>query len=133
MQILLLDVVFSLDSVITAVGMVDQLAIMIAAVVIAAVVMILTASPLGNFVDHHPTIKMLALSFLLLIGFTLIVEGLHQHIPKGYIYFAMGFSIFVELLNLRLRKAHAVPVKLHQPYVSEAAQGFAPAKDNVQE
>ena len=132
-QILLLDVVFSLDSVITAVGMVDQLAIMIAAVVIAAVVMILTASPLGNFVDHHPTIKMLALSFLLLIGFTLIVEGLHQHIPKGYIYFAMGFSIFVELLNLRLRKAHAVPVKLHQPYVSEAAQGFAPAKDAVQE
>lgn len=132
-QILLLDVVFSLDSVITAVGMVDQLAIMIAAVVIAAVVMILTASPLGNFVDHHPTIKMLALSFLLLIGFTLIVEGLHQHIPKGYIYFAMGFSIFVELLNLRLRKAHAVPVKLHQPYVSEAAHGFAPAKDDVQE
>jgi predicted tellurium resistance membrane protein TerC len=132
-QILLLDVVFSLDSVITAVGMVDQLAIMIAAVVIAAVVMILTASPLGNFVDHHPTIKMLALSFLLLIGFTLIVEGLHQHIPKGYIYFAMGFSIFVELLNLRLRKAHAEPVKLHQPYVSEAAQGFAPAKDDVQE
>ena len=132
-QILLLDVVFSLDSVITAVGMVDQLAIMIAAVVIAAVVMILTASPLGNFVDHHPTIKMLALSFLLLIGFTLIVEGLHQHIPKGYIYFAMGFSIFVELLNLRLRKAHAVPVKLHQPYVSEAAQGFASAKDAVQE
>ena len=132
-QILLLDVIFSLDSVITAVGMVDQLAIMIAAVVIAAVVMILTASPLGNFVDHHPTIKMLALSFLLLIGFTLIVEGLHQHIPKGYIYFAMGFSIFVELLNLRLRKAHAVPVKLHQPYVSEAAQGFVPAKDGVQE
>jgi predicted tellurium resistance membrane protein TerC len=127
------DVVFSLDSVITAGGMVDQLAIMIAAVVIAAVVMILTASPLGNFVDHHPTIKMLALSFLLLIGFTLIVDGLHQHIPKGYTYFAMGFSMFVELLNLRLRKAHAMPVKLHQRYFSEAAQGLALARDDVQE
>jgi predicted tellurium resistance membrane protein TerC len=116
-QILLLDVVFSLDSVITAVGMVDQLQIMIAAVIIAAGVMIVAAGPISNFVERHPTIKMLALSFLLLIGFTLIVEGLHQHIPKGYIYFAMVFSVLVELLNLRLRKAPATPVHLHQPYV----------------
>ena len=120
-QILLLDVVFSLDSVITAVGMVDQLAIMIAAVIIAAGVMIVTARPISSFVDRHPTIKMLALSFLLLIGFTLIVEGLHQHIPKGYIYFAMAFSVFVEMLNLRLRKVHAAPVKLHEAYVGESS------------
>jgi predicted tellurium resistance membrane protein TerC len=120
-QVLLLDVVFSLDSVITAVGMVDQLEIMIAAVVIAAGFMILLAKPLGDFVDRHPTIKILALSFLLLIGFTLIVEGFHQHIPKGYIYFAMGFSVFVEMLNLRLRKASAAPVHLHEAYVGEAA------------
>ncbi len=118
-QILLLDVVFSLDSVITAVGMVDQLAIMIAAVIIAAGVMIVSAAPISGFVDRHPTIKMLALSFLLLIGFTLIVEGLHQHIPKGYIYFAMAFSIVVELLNLRLKKVRAEPVKLHEAYVGE--------------
>jgi len=128
-QILLLDVVFSLDSVITAVGMVDQLAIMIAAVIIAAGVMIVSAGPISNFVDRHPTIKMLALSFLLLIGFTLIVEGLHQHIPKGYVYFAMAFSIFVELLNLRLRKAHAAPVKLHEAYVGEARPGNAIGAD----
>lgn len=120
-QILLLDIVFSLDSVITAVGMVDQLAIMIAAVIIAAGVMIVTARPISSFVDRHPTIKMLALSFLLLIGFTLIVEGLHQHIPKGYIYFAMAFSVFVEMLNLRLRKAHAAPVKLHEAYIGESS------------
>jgi predicted tellurium resistance membrane protein TerC len=119
-QILLLDVVFSLDSVITAVGMVDRLTIMIAAVIIAAGVMIVSAGPISGFVDRHPTIKMLALSFLLLIGFTLIVEGLHQHIPKGYIYFAMAFSIVVELLNLRLRKVRAEPVKLHEAYVGEA-------------
>ncbi len=116
-QILLLDVVFSLDSVITAVGMVDQLAIMIIAVITASAVMIISAGPLSAFVDRHPTVKMLALSFLLLIGFTLIVEGFHQHISKGYIYFAMGFSIFVEMLNLRLRKAESEPVKLHKPYI----------------
>jgi len=121
LQVLLLDAVFSLDSVITAVGMVDQLEIMVAAVVIAAVVMILLAKPLGDFVERHPTIKILALSFLLLIGFTLIVEGLHQHIPKGYIYFAMGFSVFVEILNLRLRKVHTAPVKLHEAYTGEVA------------
>lgn len=124
-QILLLDVVFSLDSVITAVGMVDQLTIMIAAVIIAAGVMIVSAGPISSFVDRHPTIKMLALSFLLLIGFTLIVEGLHQHIPKGYVYFAMAFSVFVELLNLRLRKTPATPVKLHEAYVRETQPGGA--------
>ena len=118
-QVLLLDVVFSLDSVITAVGMVDELAIMVTAVIVAAGLMILASGPVGDFVDRHPTIKMLALSFLLLIGFTLVVEGLHQHIPKGYIYFAMAFSVFVEMLNLRLRRVQA-PVKLHEPYVGEA-------------
>jgi predicted tellurium resistance membrane protein TerC len=121
LQVLLLDVVFSLDSVITAVGMVDQLEIMVAAVVIAAGVMILLARPLGELVDRHPTIKILALSFLLLIGFTLIVEGLHHHIPKGYIYFAMGFSVFVEMLNLRLRRSSAAPVHLHEAYAGEAS------------
>ena len=119
LQVMLLDVVFSLDSVITAVGMVDELAIMIAAVVIAAAGMIYASGPLSHFVEGHPTIKMLALSFLLLIGFTLIVEGLHQHIPKGYIYFAMAFSVFVEMLNLRMQKKSAEPVKLHQPYTQE--------------
>lgn len=114
-QVLVLDVVFSLDSVITAVGMVDQLAVMIAAVVVAALSMIVVADPVGNFVERHPTVKMLALSFLLLIGFTLVIESLHQHIPKGYIYFAMGFSVFVEMLNLRLRKTKA-PVVLHESY-----------------
>ena len=117
-QVFLLDMVFSLDSVITAVGMVDRIEIMTAAVVIAAGVMIFSSGPLSTFVERHPTIKMLALAFLLLIGFTLIVEGLHQHIPKGYIYFAMAFSLFVEFLNLRLRKTRA-PVKLHEAYVSE--------------
>jgi len=121
-QIMLLDVVFSLDSVITAVGMVDHLAIMVAAVIIAAGVMIFVADALSNFVEHHPTIKMLALSFLLMIGFTLIVEGLHQHIPKGYIYFAMAFSVFVEMLNLRLRTKEREPIKLHQAYVEQEGE-----------
>jgi predicted tellurium resistance membrane protein TerC len=121
MQVLLLDVVFSLDSVITAVGMVDELPIMIAAVLVAAASMIALADLIGDFVERHPTVKMLALSFLLLIGFTLVVESLHQHIPKGYIYFAMGFSIFVEVLNLRLRKARE-PVELHKSYVGETAE-----------
>ncbi len=118
-QIMLLDVVFSLDSVITAVGMVDHLAIMIIAVIIAAGVMVFVAGPIGTFVEHHPTIKILALSFLLLIGFTLIVEGLHQHIPKGYVYFAMGFSVFVEMLNLRVRDSRVKPVSLHDSYKAE--------------
>lgn len=103
-QILLLDVVFSLDSVITAVGMVDDIRIMIAAVVVSTIVMIFTAKPISDFVDRHPTIKILALSFLLMIGVTLIAEGLDQHISKGYIYFAMGFSLFVEMINVRMRK-----------------------------
>jgi len=118
-QIMLLDVVFSLDSVITAVGMVDHIAIMIIAVIIAAGVMVFVAGPIGTFVEHHPTIKILALSFLLLIGFTLIVEGLHQHIPKGYVYFAMGFSVFVEMLNLRVRDSRVKPVSLHDSYKAE--------------
>jgi predicted tellurium resistance membrane protein TerC len=118
-QIMLLDIVFSLDSVITAVGMVDHIEIMIIAVIVAAGVMIFTAGPLAKFVEEHPTIKILALSFLLLIGFTLIVEGFHQHIPKGYIYFAMGFSVLVELLNLRVRQKAEVPVQLHSQYVAE--------------
>ncbi|HUP18913.1 MAG TPA: TerC family protein [Gemmatimonadota bacterium] len=119
-QIVLLDIVFSLDSVITAVGMVDELWIMITAVVIAVGFMIAFSGPLSRFVERHPTIKMLALSFLLLIGFTLVAEGLDQHIAKGYIYFAMGFSVFVEFLNLRLRKAPAEPVHLHAPFVAES-------------
>lgn len=115
-QIMILDIVFSLDSVITAVGMVDELAIMVIAVVLAAGVMIFTARSIGEFVEQHPTIKILALSFLLLIGFTLIVEGLHQHIPKGYVYFAMGFSVFVEMLNLRVRDKGVKPVNLRDAY-----------------
>ncbi|MBP8165493.1 MAG: TerC family protein, partial [Anaerolineales bacterium] len=115
-QIMLLDIVFSLDSVITAVGMVDELQIMVIAVIIAASVMIFVATPIGEYVEKHPTIKILALSFLLLIGFTLIVEGLHQHIPKGYVYFAMGFSVFVEMINLRVRDSHVKPVYLRDAY-----------------
>lgn len=111
-QILLLDIVFSLDSVITAVGMVDQVAVMIAAVILAVVVMIVFAGMISAFVERHPTLKMLALSFLLLIGVNLIGEGLGFHIPKGYTYFAMGFSVFVEMLNLKMRKQKARPVQL---------------------
>ena len=114
-QILLLDIVFSLDSVVTAVGMADDLWVMIIAVVVAVGVMLVAAGPISEFVERHPTVKMLALSFLLLIGVSLIAEGFHQDIPKGYIYFAMGFSIFVEMINLRVRKK-AAPVHLHQPY-----------------
>jgi len=115
-QILLLDIVFSLDSVITAVGMVEQVWVMIVAVVIAVVFMILFAEPISAFVERHPTVKMLALSFLLLIGVALIAEGLDQHIPKGYIYFAMAFSVGVEMLNLRLRKTSTPPVDLRDAY-----------------
>ena len=116
-QILLLDAVFSLDSVITAVGLVQEIGIMVAAIVLAVVFMMVFAGPVSGFVERHPTVKMLALSFLLLIGVTLIVEGFDGHVPKGYVYFAMAFSMFVELLNLRARKAKIEPVKLHQPYV----------------
>src|ERR1051325_2950055 len=115
-QISLLDIVFSLDSVITAVGMVDHVGIMIAAVVLAVVAMMFFAGPIANFVERHPTIKMLALSFLLLIGVNLIADGVGFHIPKGYTYFSMGFAVFVEVLNLKLRKRRAVPVKLRSAH-----------------
>jgi predicted tellurium resistance membrane protein TerC len=121
-QILLLDVVFSLDSVITAVGMADNLAIMIAAVVVAVAFMMVFAGPISGFVERHPTVKMLALSFLLLIGVTLIADGLDRHIPKGYIYFSMAFSVFVEMLNLKLRRPHTTPVKLHESYTPEGGK-----------
>ncbi|MEZ5292958.1 MAG: TerC family protein [Vicinamibacterales bacterium] len=114
-QIMLLDIVFSLDSVITAVGMADSLAVMVTAVVLAVAIMMLSAEPVSAFVMRHPTVKVLALSFLLLIGMSLVGEGLGQHIPKGYIYFAMGFSVFVEMINLRVRPA-SEPVSLHTPY-----------------
>ncbi len=117
LQIMFLDIVFSLDSVITAVGMMTQIPIMIIAVILAAIGMLFTAAWISAFVERHPTIKMLALAFLLLIGFTLVVEALHQHIPKGYIYFAMGFSVFVEMLNLRMRATQ--PVTLRHLYTPE--------------
>jgi predicted tellurium resistance membrane protein TerC len=118
-QIMLLDIVFSLDSVITAVGMAQHLEIMIAAVVLAVLTMMASAGPISAFVERHPTVKMLALSFLLLIGVILMADGLGQHVSKGYIYFAMAFSLFVEMLNLRLRKVSEAPVHLHQSYVPE--------------
>jgi predicted tellurium resistance membrane protein TerC len=117
-QIMLLDIVFSLDSVITAVGMANSLGVMIAAVVIAVAIMMVAATPISEFVERHPTIKVLALSFLLLIGVSLLLEGFDQHIPKGYIYFAMGFSVFVEMINLRIRQGRGRPVHLHEGMVS---------------
>lgn len=118
-QIMLLDIVFSLDSVITAIGMADQLWVMVAAVVIAVIFMMFTAGGVSRFINEHPTLKILALSFLLLVGLALIGEGMGFHIPKGYVYFAMAFSVFVEMLNLRIRRPPARPVKLHQTYVRE--------------
>jgi predicted tellurium resistance membrane protein TerC len=118
-QILLLDIVFSLDSVITAVGMASEIEIMIAAVVVAVGIMMIAAGSISSFVEAHPTIKMLALSFLLLIGVNLIAEGFHQHIPKGYVYFAMAFSVFVEMLNLKMHAKRQAPVKLHSSYAVE--------------
>lgn len=118
-QILILDIVFSLDSVITAVGMADHIEIMIAAVVIAVIIMMISAGAISNFVNKHPTVKMLALSFLLLIGVSLLAEGLDQHIPKGYVYFAMAFSVLVEMLNLRMKKNSSKPVKLRNTPVEE--------------
>ena len=116
-QIAMLDIVFSLDSVITAVGMADEISIMVTAVVLAVGVMMFSAGPISTFVNRHPTVKVLALSFLLLIGISLIGDGLGTHIPKGYIYFAMGFSVLVELINQRVRRVAAPPVHLHEPYV----------------
>ncbi len=119
-QILLLDIVFSLDSIITALGMANQLAVMVAAVVVAVGFMMLFSGKISAFVEQHPTIKMLALSFLLLIGVSLIGDSLDMHIPKGYIYFAMAFSVLVELLNLKLRRS--TPVKLHQPHLADTPE-----------
>ena len=118
-QILLLDVVFSLDSVITAIGMVNLIPVMVAAIVVAVGVMLAFARVISRFIERHPTFKMLALAFLLLIGVTLVAEGLGRDIPKGYIYFAMAFSVFVELLNLRLRRVTAEPVHFHEAYRRE--------------
>ncbi len=120
-QILVLDIVFSLDSVITAIGMVDRIGIMVAAVVVSVILMLAFAGALNAFVHRHPTFKILALSFLLLIGVTLLMEGFEQHISKGYIYFAMAFSIGVEIINLRIRTARQAPVHLHEPYSATGA------------
>jgi len=116
-QIMLLDMVFSLDSVITAVGMANLVGVMITAVILAVIIMILSVNIISDFISSHPTIKILALSFLLLIGFSLVAEGLHQDIPKGYIYFAMGFSIFVEFLNMRIRQKDEKPIDLRDAYI----------------
>jgi predicted tellurium resistance membrane protein TerC len=118
-QIMIIDLVFSLDSIITAVGMVDRVEIMIAAVVASVMLMMLFASAIGRFVSTHPTIKMLALSFLLLIGVVLIADGFDHHVPKGYVYFAMAFSVCVEMLNIRMRKSSVQPVSLHEPYAQD--------------
>jgi predicted tellurium resistance membrane protein TerC len=129
-QIILLDMVFSLDSVITAVGMVDQVSVMIAAVTVAIVVMLFSAEAVAGIVNRHPTLKMLALSFLLLIGLALLLEGFDQHVPKGYIYFAMGFSVLVEFLNIRVRRrreARSHPVELHQRY-ARSEEGSDPSQ-----
>jgi predicted tellurium resistance membrane protein TerC len=126
-QIMLIDLVFSLDSIITAVGMVDDVRIMIAAVVCSVGLMMFFAKPIGDFVSEHPTIKMLALSFLVVVGVVLIAEGFDSHVPKGYIYFAMAFSLGVEMLNIRMRKKSSHAVKLHSPY--EGSEGTAPKAD----
>lgn len=118
-QILLLDIVFSLDSVITAIGMANQIWVMITAVIVAVIFMLFLSGKINAFVNNHPTVKMLALSFLLLIGITLIAEGFDQHIPKGYIYFSMAFSLFVEMLNLRTRRKKSIPIKLRTSLTSK--------------
>jgi predicted tellurium resistance membrane protein TerC len=125
LQIVALDIIFSLDSVITAVGIADQVAVMAIAIVIAVGVMMLSAEGINSFIRRHPTIKMLALSFLLLIGMALVAEGLGQHIPKGYLYFAMGFSIFVEMLNLKAAKKPAEPVRLRGSLPGQSTEGGA--------
>ena len=118
-QIILIDLVFSLDSIITAIGMVNNLPVMIAAVIASVALMMVAAAPISTFVSQHPTVKMLALSFLMVVGVVLIAEGFGHHVPKGYIYFAMAFSVVVEMLNLRLRKRAEKPVALHEAYVPE--------------
>jgi predicted tellurium resistance membrane protein TerC len=122
-QIILIDMVFSLDSIITAVGMVNEIAIMVAAVILSLGVMLAAARSIGEFVTAHPTVKMLALAFLFVIGVVLLADGFDQHLPKGYVYFAMAFSVGVEMLNLRLRKRAARPVELHEPYAREGEEG----------
>jgi predicted tellurium resistance membrane protein TerC len=119
LQIVLIDLVFSVDSIITAVGMVDEVEVMIAAVIVAVGLMLLFAAPIGRFVTKHPTVKMLALSFLFVIGVLLIADGFDHHVPKGYVYFAMAFSVGVEMLNIRLRSRSREPVDLHEPYSRE--------------
>lgn len=121
-QISLLDIVFSLDSVITAVGLVEEVSVMAIAIIFAVVVMMIAAKSIADFVDEHPTIKILALSFLILVGVTLMVEGFDVHVPKGYIYFAMAFSVAVEMLNIRMRKKLTIPVKLHSKYTAGRSQ-----------
>lgn len=121
LQIMVVDLVFSLDSIITAVGMVDEIAVMVAAVVASVALMMAFAGAIGRFVSDHPTIKMLALSFLVVVGVVLIAEGLDHHVPKGYVYFAMAFSTAVEMLNIRMRKRAARPVHLHLPYDGQTA------------
>jgi predicted tellurium resistance membrane protein TerC len=121
-QIIIIDLVFSLDSIITAIGMVNNLPVMMAAVVASVGLMMFFAGPIGEFVSRHPTVKMLALSFLMVVGVVLVADGLGHHVPKGYIYFAMAFSVVVEMLNLRMKKRAVKPVELHEPYVREAEQ-----------
>ena len=118
-QIMIIDLVFSLDSIITAVGMVDEVAIMVAAVIASVGLMMVFASSIGRFVSDHPTIKMLALSFLIVVGVVLIADGFEHHVPKGYVYFAMAFSVAVEMLNIRVRRAKTAPVTLHAPYTRD--------------
>ena len=118
-QIALLDIVFSLDSVITAVGLVEHVSIMAVAIILAVVVMLMASKAIGEFVDAHPTIKILALSFLILVGVTLMMEGFDVHVPKGYIYFSMAFSVAVEMLNIRMRRKRGIPLKLHSRYAEE--------------
>ena len=135
-QIMVLDIIFSLDSVITAVGMVDEVAVMIAAVVIAVVVMLVASGYITRVIEQHPTLKMLALAFLLLIGFTLVADGMGAHIDKGYIYAAMGFAVFVEILNIRRSSKQAKPLKMHDPYheLGEAGEPIAvPAETESEE
>ncbi|MFN0185258.1 MAG: TerC family protein [Aquabacterium sp.] len=123
LQIMVVDLVFSLDSIITAVGMVDEVAVMVAAVIASVALMMVFAGPIGRFVSDHPTIKMLALSFLVVVGVVLMAEGFDNHVPKGYVYFAMAFSVCVELLNIRMRKRSTKVVHLHADYVPDASSG----------
>ncbi|MEZ5562024.1 MAG: TerC family protein [Gammaproteobacteria bacterium] len=129
MQIIIIDLVFSLDSIITAVGMVSDVEIMITAVVVSVILMMVFATAIGNFVSAHPTIKMLALAFLLVVGVALVADGAGTHIPRGYIYFAMAFSVTVEMLNLRLRKKAEAPVELHKAYIREELPATPPSRD----